>query len=425
MVKPVKNTVITSLALLSLLGCLKLGSLEIGVAQSQPIHSTTQQMKQTPAVDERLVAANTKFGFKLFSELLQQEGEKNIFVSPSSIAIALAMAYNGASGDTQQAMAQALELQGLSLADVNQANADFKSILENADPQVQLKIANSLWARKGVPFNPDFLQSNRKFYGAQVTDLDFSDPASTRTINNWVRKSTNGKINQIVDRLQPNDVLFLINAIYFKGDWTEKFNKSETTNQPFRLANGSSKSVPLMSQNGSYRYLETEGFQAISLPYSQGRLSLYVFLPKAESNLAQFHQQLNAETWENWMPEFRRREGSIQLPRFKMEYSADLKQTLSALGMEVAFNPSEAEFTQMTSEPAYIDQVKHKTFVEVNEEGTEAAAVTSIGIRTTSVRLPTEPFRMVVDRPFFCAIRDNQTGSILFMGSIVDPTQTR
>uniref|UniRef100_A0ACD5GTM5 Serpin family protein n=1 Tax=Desertifilum tharense IPPAS B-1220 TaxID=1781255 RepID=A0ACD5GTM5_9CYAN len=158
------------------------------------------------------------------------------------------MAYNGATGDTQQAMAQALEIQGLSLSEVNQAYADFKTVLENADPQVQLQIANSLWARQGITFNPQFLQNNRQFYRAQVTDLDFQDPAATQTINNWVKENTNGKINQIVDRLRPDDVLFLINAIYFKGNWTAQFDKSQTTNQPFYVNNTQTKTVPLMSQ---------------------------------------------------------------------------------------------------------------------------------------------------------------------------------
>ncbi|MCD8486104.1 MAG: serpin family protein [Desertifilum sp.] len=419
-----RSSAIAALVMLGLLGSVGLDYLDLGMAQSQPIYSQQTPMNSIPTVDERLVTANTQFGFNLFSQLSQQEGEKNIFISPSSIAIALSMAYNGATGDTQQAMAQALEIQGLSLSEVNQAYADFKTVLENADPQVQLQIANSLWARQGITFNPQFLQNNRQFYRAQVTDLDFQDPAATRTINNWVKENTNGKINQIVDRLRPDDVLFLINAIYFKGNWTIQFDKAQTTNQPFYVNNTQTKTVPLMSQRGNYRYLETDNFQAISLPYSNGRWSLYVFLPKPDRNLAQFQQQLNAENWDTWMAQFRRREGSIQLPRFKMEYSTNLEQTLSALGMGVAFS-RQAEFTQMTTEPVYIDQVKHKTFVEVNEEGTEAAAVTSIGIRTTSAQMPTEPFQMVVDRPFFCAIRDNQTGSLLFLGSIVDPALNR
>ncbi|MBD2310489.1 serpin family protein [Desertifilum sp. FACHB-1129] len=419
-----RSSAIAALVMLGLLGSVGLDYLDLGMAQSQPIYSQQTPMNSIPTVDERLVTANTQFGFNLFSQLSQQEGEKNIFISPSSIAIALSMAYNGATGDTQQAMAQALEIQGLSLSEVNQAYADFKTVLENADPQVQLQIANSLWARQGITFNPQFLQNNRQFYRAQVTDLDFQDPAATQTINNWVKENTNGKINQIVDRLRPDDVLFLINAIYFKGNWTAQFDKSQTTNQPFYVNNTQTKTVPLMSQRGNYRYLETDNFQAISLPYSNGRWSLYVFLPKPDRNLAQFQQQLNAENWDTWMAQFRRREGSIQLPRFKMEYSTNLEQTLSALGMGVAFS-RQAEFTQMTTEPVYIDQVKHKTFVEVNEEGTEAAAVTSIGIRTTSAQMPTEPFQMVVDRPFFCAIRDNQTGSLLFLGSIVDPALNR
>ncbi|NES94412.1 MAG: serpin family protein [Desertifilum sp. SIO1I2] len=423
-IQMMRSSIMATLVMLGLLGSVGLDYLDLGIAQSQPIYSQQTPMNSIPTVDERLVTANTQFGFNLFSQLSQQEGSKNIFISPSSIAIALSMAYNGATGDTQQAMAQALEIQGLSLSEVNQAYADFKTVIEKADPQVQLQIANSLWARQGITFNPQFLQNNRQFYRAQVTDLDFQDPAATRTINNWVKENTNGKINQILDRLRPDDVLFLINAIYFKGNWTTQFNKAQTTNQPFYVSNTQTQTVPLMSQRGNYRYLETNDFQAISLPYSNGRWSLYVFLPKPDRNLTQFQQQLNAENWNTWMDQFRRREGLIKLPRFKMEYSTNLEQTLSALGMGVAFS-RQAEFTQMTTEPVYIDQVKHKTFVEVNEEGTEAAAVTSIGIRTTSAQMPTAPFQMVVDRPFFCAIRDNQTGSLLFLGSIVDPALNR
>ena len=379
-------------------------------------------MAQSPnrPVDSKLVDANTKFGFKLFQEVLKQDSNKNVFVSPTSIAIALSMTYNGASGETQQGMAKALELQGMSLQDINQANETLKSSLEKADPDVQLSIANSLWAKQGNPFKPEFIQSNQQFYKARVTELNFASPDAAKTINGWVKENTRGKIDQIVNQIQPEDVLFLINAVYFKGNWSKQFDKTQTAERPFYLSNGSQKQHPMMSQSGKYRYYENDSFQAVSLPYGKGRLSLYVFLPKKDTTLGAFQQQLSLENWQQWMNQFQMRTGSVQLPRFKFDYDIQLNSALKALGMESAFNAG-ANFSNMTSASVAIDQVKHKTFVEVNEEGTEAAAATSVGVMLTSAQMPTQPFEMVVDRPFFCAIRDNQTGTLLFMGSIQEP----
>ena len=382
----------------------------------------TRVMAQLPnrPVNSKLVDANTKFGFKLFQEVLKQDSNKNIFISPTSIAIALSMTYNGASGKTQQAMANALQFQGMSLQDINQANEVLKSTLEKADPDIQLSIANSLWARQGISFKPEFMQKNQQFYGAKVTELDFAKPDAPNAINNWIKENTNGKIDQIVNQLNSDDVLFLINAIYFKGKWTKPFDKGQTDERPFYLANGSQKQHPMMSQSGRYRYYENETFQAVSLPYGKGNLSLYVFLPKTTTNLDSFQQQLSPQNWQQWMNQFHMRQGSIQLPRFKFDYNIQLNNALKALGMEEAFSDG-ANFSNMTSSSVAIDEVKHKTFVEVNEEGTEAAAVTSVGITMTSAPMPEAPFQMVVDRPFFCAIRDNQTGTVLFMGSIREP----
>jgi len=379
-----------------------------------------EPIKPMKPADPSLVAANTRFGFKLFSQLRQQNPSENIFISPSSVAIALAMTYNGASGETQQAMAKTLELQGMSLSALNQANANLKTSLEDPNASVQLAIANALWARQGVSFQPDFLQRNRQFYSAQVTDLDFSDPNALSTINHWVKQNTHGKITQIVDRLQPDSVMFLINAIYFKGNWTRAFDKSTTVEQPFYRQDGSQKTHPMMSQTGDYRYYETEQFQAISLPYGKKQVSMYIFLPKKTSSLSNFYANLTAKNWQQWMHEFATRQGAIQLPRFKLEYDVALKDALSALGMGIAFDSQRATFAGLSTTPTKIDQVKHKTFVEVNEEGTEAAAATSVGMVRTSIRIG-EPFTMTVDRPFFCVIRDNQSGTILFMGSVVEP----
>lgn len=381
----------------------------------------TFNKQNSNSMNEKLVQANTNFGFKLFSQIFAKESNKNIFVSPSSVAIALQMTYNGAAGDTQQAMAQTLQLQGMSLAEINQSQLALTQSLTKIDPKVQLDIANSLWLKQGFPFKPEFLQTTEKYYQAKITNLDFNNPNSVNIINNWVSQSTNSKIPTIIDSIEPSAVLFLINAIYFKGSWQKEFSKSDTKEQPFTLLNGTRKQHPLMSQKGKYRYYENSEFQAISLPYGSGRLSMYVFLPKTNVKLADFYSKLTAENWQKWMRQFSFRDGEIILPRFKLEYNLTLNQALKALGMEVAFQ-DRANFSNMTAKEVQIDEVKHKTFVEVNEEGTEAAAVTSVGIRATAaVPIEEPPFKMLVDRPFFCAIRDNQTGTILFMGSIVDP----
>ncbi|MGJ5630662.1 serpin family protein [Nostoc sp. CALU 1950] len=411
-----------SVVLFSVLGCSQVESNKSALAQSSLPQSENPLQKKTVKTDTKIVESSNKFGFKLFSEVLKNDqGENNVFISPSSVAIALAMTYNGASGSTQQAMAKTLELQGMNLPEINSSYAAaLKQLLDNSDAKVQLNIANSLWANQDVSFAPDFLKRTQDFYQAKVSNLNFKDAAASSTINNWVKENTNGKINKIVETIEPNQVLFLINAIYFKGNWSNEFDKQETAQHPFYITSGRQKQHPMMSQKGDYRYYESEQFQAVSLPYGKdGKVSFYIFLPKENSNLKTFYQNLNIENWEKWMTQFNKQEGFIRLPRFKTDYDVTLNDALKTLGMEEAFS-NKANFSGMGKNFA-ISQVKHKTFVEVNEEGTEAAAATSVGIVTTSLRDEPEPFRMIVDRPFFCAIRDNQTGSILFMGSIIEP----
>ncbi len=205
-------------------------------------------------VNNKLVAANTQFAFKLFRELTKQEPDKNIFVSPASIAIALSMTYNGSVGQTQAGMAIALELQEMSLPQVNEANLQLRQALENLDNEVELAIANSLWVRQDVEFKPDFLQRNQEFYAAQVTKLDFNSPNALATINNWVSENTNGKIQTILNKLDPLAILIIINAIYFKGIWTSSFDKENTHDRIFNLLDGTQKYHPMMSRFGTYRY---------------------------------------------------------------------------------------------------------------------------------------------------------------------------
>jgi serine protease inhibitor len=411
--------------LLGLMLEVKTDFLKRAIAQSpSPDETPSQSQAELPIMDERLVAAHTRFGFQLFSQIAGQNGEPaNLMISPTSVAIALTMTYNGANGTTQQAMAEALELQGMSLEEVNQANAALELALENADPDVQLAIANSLWGRQDISFSPDFLQRNRDFYSAEINSLDFSTPDAITTINNWVSRNTQEKIPEIIQEINSDTVLFLINATYFKGNWTRHFDPRQTSDRPFTLLDGTQKQHPTLSQRGRYAYLETDQFQAVSLPYGESeRLSMYIFLPHENTDLASFQQTLTSENWETWMNQFSRREGAISLPRFKLEYATQLNDALKGLGMAVAFDPDEADFSSMSEAPLFINKVQHKTFIEVNEEGTEAAAVTSVEMQVTSAAIDS-PFQMNVERPFFYAIRDNQTGTVLFMGSVVEPRE--
>ncbi len=385
---------------------------------NQSVNQSANQPVSQSAIDPRLTAANREFGFKLFRQLVEQDTSRNLLISPTSVSIALSMLYNGAAGSTQQAMAKTLAWQDLSLSELNQANAALMTALESADPAVALEIANSLWGREGVAFEPAFLQQNQQFYQAEITSLDFSSPDAPASINRWVSQNTSGKIPKIVDQIDPAQILFLINAVYFKGDWTTQFDPAKTTQQPFYQLDGSPQH-PLMTQQGQYLYAETDQFQAISLPYGNRRLSMEIFLPKPNSSLSAFYQNLSAANWQSWTSQFSRREGTVQLPKFTAEYDTSLIPALQALGMGEAFS-GQANFSNLAQGELRVNQVRHKSFIEVNETGTAAAAVTSIGVRATSLN-PLPPFEMKVDRPFFYAIRESETGTLLFMGSLVEP----
>ncbi|PYP85651.1 MAG: proteinase inhibitor I4 serpin [Blastocatellia bacterium AA13] len=374
-------------------------------------------------MDPRLSRATTEFGFKLFGDIGGRNKGKNIFISPASIAMALAMTYNGAEAETKQAMARVLGFDSLSLDEIDRGFASLRAASASSDAKVRLDIANSLWGRSGVQFKQEFLQRNKQFFGAEISTLDFSDPASASKINGWVKDKTNGKIDKIIDQTDAMAVLYLLNAIYFKGAWRDEFKKSETKHEPFKLAGGSQPQVSMMHREGRYGYLQTEDFQAVNLLYGVGRVSMYVFLPAEGSSLDGLERKLNSGNWNQWMSHFVRTPGELGLPRFKLEFDASLKETLSALGMGVAFDSERASFAGIaeTRNRLFISGVKHKSFCEVNEEGTEAAAATGVEMATASVMQKPEPFRMIVDRPFFFAIRDNETGVLLFMGSVVDP----
>jgi len=377
--------------------------------------------RRLTSIDDRLVRGNSAFAFELLRKTCGSGETRNLFISPLSVSVALAMTYNGASGKTADEMATVLGFEGIDLGELNQSMADLTTVLEQVDSTVQLTVANSLWGRKEFAFRPDFLQRNAAFYRAETQSLDFADPGAPVVINGWVNRSTQGLIDKIIDAIPRDAMLYLINAIYFKGRWQTAFDPTVTSDGPFHLADGNEKIVPMMNQSGSFRYAESEGVQVVRLPYGTGRMGMYIFLPAGAHGLGGFLTGLDDRVFIEWMSRLAPREGNVLVPRFKMEYECGLVPTLRALGMRDAFDASTADFSGMSDAALCVSEVKHKAVVEVNEEGTKAAAVTSVEMKATSIREPADRFSFIANRPFFFVIRDDATGTLLFMGALYDP----
>lgn len=374
-----------------------------------------------------LTEAQTRFGLKMFQDIYGQQPRANHFMSPLSLSIALSMLYNGASAETQAEMSKAMQLEGLSLSELNQGSLTLRKRLANPGAGVEILIANALWGKHGITFKPDFLKDNLSFYNAQLTALDFGTPAAVSTINKWASDNTRGKIPQVVEQIDPMTILILMNAIYFKGDWSEPFKESETKPMAFRKADGTSKDHPMMARGDKFRYVHsTDGkFQAMALPYGKDEQSeMLLFLPDAGQTLESLVAQLTESNWKAWIGQLRSREGRVVMPRFKLKTEMPLNDTLRRLGMVRAFSESEAQLDKLVETAGlkpFVSNVKQDAFVEVNEKGTEAAAVTTITVGATSVQLPQEPFEMILDKPFLYAIYDKRTESILFMGALNEP----
>jgi len=373
-------------------------------------------------LDPAFLRAVNEFALELTVQLGRQDAGQNVFLSPANVAIALAMTANGARGETLQSMLSALNLNTLDLETVNSNFAALQALLVRDEPGATIAIANALWARAGVAFNADFLQRTQGFYDARIEALDFDQPDAPKTINEWVRRQTNDKIPAVVERIPEEIILLLMSAIYFNGKWETPFNPEFTQDRPFYLLNGTTKELPTMYRSDDFEYLKGDGFQAVRLPYAGGGVRMVIILPDADRTLAQLTDQLSIENWESWREQFSVKEGQLYLPRFTTRYDKQLNQALSAMGMTEAFDDGRSDFSGMRPVPPalFISQVRHVAYVDVNEAGTEAAAVTSVEMGITSA-MPTETFLMQVDRPFFFAIEETSTGSILFTGLITEP----
>ena len=370
----------------------------------------------------KLAAANTEFAFDLFQQIVRQQPDANVFISPFSVSTVLQMLDNGAVGATKQELEQVLHTDSLPAGTLNAASESLNLSL-NLQTNVTLELADAIWYQQGIPLKPAFVSINREFFRAKLGAVDFSRPQSAQTINHWADQCTHGKVQGIVRwPFDPATRAVLANAIYFKGKWERSFDRRETRPHAFHPTGGGEKDVPMMRQHGHFGYQGGEGFQAVRLPYAGGRLWMEVFLPDTDSSLAKLLARFNTASERNQMLQgFLECDGTLALPRFKLEYDITLNDSLQALGIKRAFHGG--DFSAMSDEPLEVSKVKQKSYVEVNEEGTEAAAVTVGIMRATAVLQPEKPFEMIVDRPFFFVIGDNRTESVLFMGMVCDPTK--
>ncbi len=375
-------------------------------------------LRKLTAQEEQLSQVDNAFGLKLFREINRQDNTQNIFISPLSVSLALSMAVNGAEGRTRDQMIQTLEMHDLSLEDINQANRSLTEYLVGIERDVTLQIANSIWYRSGYPIKDSFLNVNRTYYLAEVNPLDFSSQSAIDRINRWVSDKTYQQIPTILDQIDPMSMMFIINAIYFKGTWTFQFDPKKTLSAPFYPETGDEMTCDMMEQESRLDYLETELLQGVNLPYGDSLFYMTILLPRDGHSVNEILDRLSQSEWDQWRSGFRSDSVHLRLPRFRTEYELKLNDVLKSLGMNDAFIPGQADFSGITDQMIYISEVRHKSMVEVNEEGTVAAAVTIIDFRNTCV--PDIRF-MTVNRPFIFVIHNRQTGTILFIGKLSKP----
>lgn len=384
-----------------------------------PLGSRPLPLEELPrpltAAEREVITASNGFAFGLLREVNGGEVGENVFLSPLSASMALAMTTNGARGATQEAMRATLGFGQLALPEMNRSYRGLLDLLTDLDPKVDIRVANAIWYRQGFPLESGFADTTRHYFDARVSALDFAAPASVRTINEWVDRSTEGKIEKIIDGAIAGDVmLYLMNAIYFKGSWTDRFDPAKTRDADFTLGDGTTTRVRMMSGQAKYGYASGDAYDLIDLPYGNGAFSMTVLLPKPGRDVDEVVASLDAQAWNAALDRLARLEMHLSLPRFELEYEKGLNEALKALGMSIAFSPA-SDFTGMSSADPWIDAVLQKTFVEVNEEGTEAAAVTSVTMVTSA------PPSVVVDRPFAFAIRERLSGTLLFVGKMERP----
>ena len=376
----------------------------------------TELPRALSAAEVEVIRASNRFAFELLAQA--NRPNDNLFLSPLSASMALGMTMNGAAGETWNQMRDVLGFGSLAQEEVNVSYESLLELLVGLDPAVETAIGNSVWTRQGFPVHSEFLDTVRETFDAEVAELDFASPSASERINEWVRAATNGRIEDIVPDVIPDIVvMYLINAIYFKGSWTLQFDPSDTRSEPFHLDDGSTQTVPLMILQDELPYQENGRFQAVDLPYGGRAFSMTVLLPGQGVSVDSLAASLDAMEWEDITGGFRDTDLLLFLPRFRMPYERTLNDDLAALGMVDAFD-QRADFARLSPVGGlFISEVKQKSWVDVNEEGTEAAAATAVTVPTSAGPV------LRADRPFLFFIRERLSGSILFAGKLASPPE--
>jgi serine protease inhibitor len=367
----------------------------------------------------QLVEANNTFGFNLFETIIETEdANKNVMISPLSVSQALSMALNGAAENTLMEMQSALDFEGFPIDEINSSNLSLSNALYNHDPKVELNIANSIWYRNDFAPKEDFISNNKTYYKAEVESYDPLKPdLAVDNMNKWVSKNTNKKIKKIINQLNTDDVLFLINAIYFKAEWQTKFEKSDTRNEKFTCDDGTEKELETMIGEANLTYKNEEKYAAIKIPYASGKFNIIIYLPEEGYTTSDLIPEL-VNTDFDYLKEMNTSKMDIWLPKFEFEYENKLNPSLKEMEINDAFDPLKANFSNLHND-VYISEVLHKTYIKTDEEGSEAAAATKVSFGVTSVG----PGQVVkINRSFLFAIVEEDTNAILFIGRVFDPS---
>lgn len=367
----------------------------------------------------QLASANTSFGFELLRRVRSSADEPNVLLSPLSASMALGMAMNGARGDTYDAMRQTL---GFGTLPEEQVNAAYRGLIDQLrarDRKVEFRLANSVWARLGFDFEEAFLEAARTHFDAEVSTLDFLDPASPGVINAWAEEKTAGRITEIVDEIDPLDIMFLLNAVYFKAPWAGPFEPDATHPGAFHRLSGGTVQVPTMMRDDQTIWLQNAEVEIVDLPYADSAFSMTLLQPAEGRSLDQLIESLTPERWLQWLAALETGRVMLFMPKFQFDFDTSLREALDDMGMGIAFQPHLADFGRLTTvrDDVYISGVRQKSFIDVHELGTEAAAVTSVTMSVTSM-----PPMLRFDRPFLFAIREGESGAILFIGRVGDPS---
>jgi serine protease inhibitor len=375
--------------------------------------------------EAQIVDGTGYFGFNLMHELIAGTPDGNHFISPLSIIMAYGMAMNGAEDETYSQMQDVFGLTDLTREETNQAALDLIELLTTFDEEVQFNIANSIWIKDTFDVDSDFIDNNQHYFKALVEKSDFSDPVTVDLINQWVSENTNGLIDEITEApIDPLTVMFLINAIYFNGEWTFQFDPDHTEIKPFHPSEGTPIDVEMMRLDGAenLQYTSGDDYQAINLFYGDAGFTMTLVLPDEDTNLDSWLQDVSWDDWKAMTNSFSSAAINLEMPKFELEYEIDgFKEILQAMGITDAFDPANSDFSRINSmyDDLYISDTKHKSFIRVDEEGTEAAAVTSIEMGVTSAP---QTINLRFDRPYFYVIREVESNTILFMGTMANPS---